>query len=365
MGHPVAMPFTTGPGQASYTSAFPIPADGMGCPDMNQVWGPYRSAWGGPYDGALPDPLVTTVTLTAADPAGQSASITGTFTTNWESHPKWKRVVDGGDNAPGFTTSPAIMAAANVCARTAKVQSALALLTGKACGAITADGLARVSSLVILDGLPSLKAGDLDGLTNVTDLTLSGEYTTIPENIFADMVNLDKVNLRCDLTALPAGLFQNSPKIRSLDIVATDINTPLPATLFSSLTNLRSVGLTGNRLATLPDSLFANLPNLRYVGLGRNGITTVQDGMFRDSTNLRGVYLDNNKVATIGVDVFDSLPELILRRGQAGVAGPRGQVSGRLRVPVQVPNDQRAAERDRPERCPKRLDRAPGRPALG
>ena len=316
MGHPVAMPFTTGPDQASYTSAFPIPAAGMGCPDMNQVWGPYRSAWGGAYDGALPDPLVTTVTLTAADPAGQSASITGTFTTNWESRPKWKRVVDGGDNAPGFTTSPAIMAAANVCARTAKVQSALALLTGKACGAITADALARVSSPVILDGLPSLKAGDLDGLTNVTDLTLSGGYTTIPENIFADMVNLDKVNLRCDLTALPAGLFQNSP-------------------------------------------------NLRYVGLGRNGITTVQDGMFRDSTNLRGVYLDNNKVATIGVDVFDSLPELILRRGQSGAAGPRGQVSGRLRVPVQVPNDQRAAERDRPERCPKRLDRALGRPALG
>ena len=316
MGHPVAMPFTTGPDSEGYTSAFPIPAAGMGCPDMNQVWGPYRSAWGGPYDGALPDPLATTVTLTAADPAGQSASITGTFTTNWESRPKWKRVVDGGDNAPGFTTSPAIMAAANVCARTAKVQSALALLTGKACGAITADDLARVSSLVILDGLPSLKAGDLDGLTNVTDLTLSGGYTTIPENKFADMVNLDKVNLRCDLTALPAGLFQNSP-------------------------------------------------NLRYVGLGRNGITTVQDGMFRDSTNLRGVYLDNNKVATIGVDVFDSLPELILRRGQAGVAGPRGQVSGRLRVPVQVPNDQRAAERDRPERCPKRPDRAPGRPALG
>ena len=353
MGHPVAMPFTTGPGQASYTSAFPIPADGMGCPDMNQVWGPYRSAWGGPYDGALPDPLVTTVTLTAADPAGQSASITGTFTTNWESHPKWKRVVDGGDNAPGFTTSPAIMAAANVCARTAKVQSALALLTGKACGAITADDLARVSSPVIRDGLPSLKAGDLDGLTNVTDLTLSGGYTTIPENISADMVNLDKVNLRCDLTALPAGLFQNSPKIRSLDIVTTDINTPLPATLFNGLTQLKWLGLSGSE----------HDENANTVGL--TSAMLPASGLFSGLTNLRGVYLDNNKVATIGVDVFDSLPELILRRGQAGVAGPRGQVSGRLRVPVQVPNDQRAAERDRPERCPKRPDRAPGRPALG
>ena len=37
---------------------------------------------------ALPDPLVTTVTLTATDPEGLSVSVSGDFHTNWASHPK-------------------------------------------------------------------------------------------------------------------------------------------------------------------------------------------------------------------------------------------------------------------------------------
>ena len=40
---------------------------------------------------ALADPLVTTVTLTATDPEGLSASITGDFQTNWASEPALKR----------------------------------------------------------------------------------------------------------------------------------------------------------------------------------------------------------------------------------------------------------------------------------
>ena len=36
---------------------------------------------------ALPDPLTTTVTLTATDPDGLSASVQGAFLTDWESHP--------------------------------------------------------------------------------------------------------------------------------------------------------------------------------------------------------------------------------------------------------------------------------------
>ena len=46
--------------------------------------------WGA-ADPVLPDPLSTTVTLTATDPDGAAASITGKFSVNWESQPKLLR----------------------------------------------------------------------------------------------------------------------------------------------------------------------------------------------------------------------------------------------------------------------------------
>ncbi|MDE0440222.1 MAG: SwmB domain-containing protein [bacterium] len=47
---------------------------------------------------ALPDPFVTTVTLTATDPDGLSASVTGDFRTDWESHPALLGARSGGDD---------------------------------------------------------------------------------------------------------------------------------------------------------------------------------------------------------------------------------------------------------------------------
>ena len=58
---------------------------------MRPCW--WASCWkqpatGGAVNPALPDPLTTEVTLLATDPEGLSASVTGRFVTDWESHPR-------------------------------------------------------------------------------------------------------------------------------------------------------------------------------------------------------------------------------------------------------------------------------------
>ncbi len=55
---------------------------------------------------ALPDPLVTAVTLTATDPDGLSASLTGYFSTDWDSQPRLESAelgeeTEAGDGAQG------------------------------------------------------------------------------------------------------------------------------------------------------------------------------------------------------------------------------------------------------------------------
>ena len=93
---------------------------------------------------ALPKPLVTTVTLTATDPGGLSASVTGEFQTGWEAAP-----------------APALQ---SVCDRTPQVRDALVKLLGKACENIGADDLARVTKLGLSNtGMSSLRSGDFSG----------------------------------------------------------------------------------------------------------------------------------------------------------------------------------------------------------
>ena len=130
--------------------------------------------WAG-LDPVPPDPVSVEVVLTATDPDGLSASVSGTFATRWDAPVPEPEPADDG-----------------VCGRTSQVADALAEVLRKACEEITDDDLATVTSLDLSgSGLGGLAPGDLDGMPSLTKLDLSDNprlYTpppAVPSNSLA------------------------------------------------------------------------------------------------------------------------------------------------------------------------------------
>ena len=239
---------------------------------------------------ALPNPLVTTVTLTATDPDGLSASVTGEFRTNWES-------------------SPTLL---SVCDRTSQVRDVLVELLGKACENIGADDLERVVQLDLSSkGIRSLKQQDFEGLSNLRDVNLAQNTLTWTQACAASygtsVQNVNLTNNKLGGTTgarIPAGCFTATkfPDLRSLHLGATRINS-LAGDPFNGLTRLEILDLSQNQITAVPVAAFEDLSNLWYLNLGRNAITTstTTDGLpasttasvFDDLSSLEWLALNN------------------------------------------------------------------------
>ena len=259
--------------------------------------------WGA-VSPALPKPLVTTVTLTATDPDGLSASVTGKFRTNWEAPP-----AAAPPPPPAPAPPPALR---SVCDRTPQVRNALVALTGKACGNIGADDLSKVVRLDLSNkGLRSLKQQDFEGLANLKDVNLAQNDLTWTAACAADygssVQNVNLTNNKLGGTTgdrIPAGCFTATkfPELRSLHLGATRINS-LAGDPFDGLTKLEWLDLSQNQITALPAAAFEDLGNLWYLNLGRNAITTSSmiDGLpasttasvFDDLSSLEWLALNN------------------------------------------------------------------------
>ena len=82
----------------------------------------------------------------------------------------------------------------------------------------------------------------------------------------------------------------------------------VPAGLFSGMTELRDVRLTGNKLTTVPAGLYSGLSRLTYVYLAQNQIESLPDGVWADLQLLYQVRLQDNKLTSIPQGVFNGLP---------------------------------------------------------
>ncbi len=243
---------------------------------------------------ALPKPLVTTVTLTATDPDGLSASVTGEFETNWE--------------------ESEILA---VCDRTPQVRDALVALVGKACKDIGADELDRVVKLDLSNtGMSSLRPGDFSGMSSLRQVDFSSNnftsWTDACAASYGDTVqNINLTNNKLGGTGdrIPAGCFTATkfPDLRSLHLAGTRINS-LTGDPFDGLTKLEILDLSQNQIAQLRRAMFNDLSELRHLDLGRNAIVTsggnFPDLVFNDLSSLEWLAL-NNQYAQDASDNFE------------------------------------------------------------
>ena len=242
---------------------------------------------------ALPKPLVTTVTLTATDPGGLSASVTGEFRTNWEQNE--------------------ILA---VCDRTTQVRDALVELLGKACENIGADDLAPVVKLDLSNrGLRSLRTEDFSGMSSLRDVDASNNsftsWTAACAGSFGDTVqNVNLTNNKLGGTTgarVPPGCFTAAkfPDLRALHLAATRINL-LTGNPFDGLTKLEYLDLSQNQITAVPVGAFEDLSELWYLDLGRNALTSsglpvttsgsvVTGAVFDDLSSLEWLALNNQK----------------------------------------------------------------------
>ncbi len=277
----------------------------------------------------LAKPLVTTVTLTATDPDGLSASVTGQFRTNWES-------------------SPAPLA---VCDRTTQVRDALAALADKNCEDVGAGDLVQVVKLDLSNtGLRSLKSGDFSGMSSLREVDISGNADTswsgvcgpgkwgasvtsinlignrlggsgaaMPGNCFAGAPNLGALYLAGNgITSLPANAFGNpSTRLTKLRFLGLGWNriTSLPANVFDGLDKLLELELSGNALTStgLPAKVFSGVSSLRWLELNsQSTLTGIPAGLFNGLSRLEELDLANNGITSTGLpdNVFSPLTGL-------------------------------------------------------
>ncbi|MCY4415662.1 MAG: hypothetical protein OXE87_05055 [Chloroflexi bacterium] len=242
--------------------------------------------WGA-VEPQLPTPLVTTVTLTATDPDGLSASVTGEFQTNWEQHE--------------------ILA---VCDRTPQVRDALVALVGKACKDIGAADLIRVVKLDLSNtGMSSLRPGDFSGMSSLRQVDMSSNnFTSWTDACAASYgnsvqnINLTNNKLGGTGAQIESGCFTATkfPNLVSLHLAATRINS-LAGNPFDGLTKLEILDLSQNQITAVPVAAFEDLSNLWYLDLGRNALTSsglpasATASVFDDLSNLEWLALNNQK----------------------------------------------------------------------
>ena len=203
---------------------------------------------------------------------------------------------------------------ANICTRTAAVQTAiLAKITGVSnCANVTSTHLA---SLRLLDlesqSITSLQAGDFSGLSSLTNLYLhNNTLSSLPTGVFDDLSSLTSLSLRNNtLSSLPTGVFDKLTSLTSLRLEHNQLST-LPTGVFDDLSSLRHLYLDNNTLSSLPTGVFDDLSSLTNLYLHNNTLSSLPTGVFDDLSSLRHLYLHNNTLSPLPSGVFDDLSSL-------------------------------------------------------
>ena len=129
-----------------------------------------------------------------------------------------------------------------------------------------------------------ITATDLAGIDLVQIVGQVGASINPKSGDFAGLTGLGRLFFiyNRELTTLPAGIFNELTVLSSLNL-SNNALTTLPAGLFSSLTGLTSLNLLSNALTTLPAGIFTGLTSLTTLNLSRNPLpASLPKSLFAD-----------------------------------------------------------------------------------
>ena len=156
-----------------------------------------------------------------------------------------------------------------------------------------------------------ITATDLAGITDPVQIVGNVGASINPKSgDFAGLIGLGRLDFiyNRELTTLPAGIFNELTVLSSLNL-SNNALTTLPAGLFSSLTGLTSLNLLRNALTTLPAGIFTGLTGLVHIQLQDNALTTLPAGIFTGLTSLTTLDLRRNPLpASLPKSLFADVP---------------------------------------------------------
>ncbi len=273
----------------------------------------------------------TKVTLTLASAVNTGETVALAYT------PGTNPIRDRAWNPAGALSNLAVDNLRNVCNRTAQVRDEIMDEAGvSACGDVTADHLAAITRLSLIDeSISTLKAGDFAGLTSLEELYLSdNSISSLSAGIFSGLSALEDLSLRQNnlsnlgantfsgLTALSsldlsfshlgsfdANLFSGLTSLTHLDLLSARINS-LPANGFSALTALDTLILQYNLLGDLAADEFSGLSTLEYLDLSNTRITSFPADVFSNLSGLKHLDLEYARLTSLPATVFSGLSSL-------------------------------------------------------
>ena len=317
-------------------------------PDTSEVW---KAA------ATLADPLITTVTLTATDPGGLSASVYGYFVTDWDSQPVLKsavaspqaieltfdqavkgtpaadqfsvNAVSGGDDGPqaaAMSETAATVSGVSVSGAVVTLEMASELRLGQALTvdyahradaslqrASGGDHLPSFTGRAVTVSLPELSVSVCDRTPTVRDILVEkvGGDKECGEISAEDLSNVRSISISGAGGAvatmnLKSGDFEGLSRLVRLNLSVPSPSHPgyigksyglasLPAGIFDDLSSLRELDLSGNyRISALPEGIFDRLQNLRKLDLELENLSTLPAGAFDSLTNLEKLDLSAN-----------------------------------------------------------------------
>jgi Leucine-rich repeat (LRR) protein len=154
-----------------------------------------------------------------------------------------------------------------------------------------------------------------DGMFNIeecqqiTELVLGSDMTEYPETLLCEFKNITELTIHRSsmLTSLPCGFFNYTPHLVDVSISYTSIEK-FPDEFFSSLTELKYLGLIGNKLLTQLPSMLLNT-KLTNVGLTECESITHINNVFPPSIQLLNLSYCKS-LTTFGDNFFKHLPNL-------------------------------------------------------